>query len=231
MKKIVAVIVAAGEGVRMGGGPRKQYRNLGKFPILVYTLFAFDRNPEIDYIVLALPESDHSFCQEKIIAPFHFNKKIQLVSGGASRQESVYNGLKAVEGDCDIVVIHDGVRPFVSDRLISESVGGARKYGACIAAVPAKDTLKIAKNNVVQKTFPRDEVWLAQTPQAFRYDLIVKAHEKARIEQLKETDDAVLVERLGGEVYLVQGELLNIKITTPEDLKIAEAILSISNTA
>ncbi len=227
MKKIVAVIVAAGEGVRMGGGPRKQYRNLGKFPILVHTLFAFDRNPEIDYIVLALPESDRSFCQEKIIAPFDFNKNIQLVSGGASRQESVYNGLKAVEGDCDIVVIHDGVRPFVSDRLVSESVAGAREYGACIAAVPVKDTLKIVKNNAIQKTLPRDQVWLAQTPQAFRYDLIVKAHETARKEQFKETDDAALVEHFGGEVYLIEGELLNIKITTPEDLKIAKAILSI----
>ncbi|MFH1673443.1 MAG: 2-C-methyl-D-erythritol 4-phosphate cytidylyltransferase [Pseudomonadota bacterium] len=229
MKKIVAVIVAAGEGVRMGDGPRKQYISLGNLPVLVHTLLVFDKNPEIDHIVLVLPESDLSFCRGKIIAPFHFNKKIQLVSGGASRQESVYNGLKAVEGDCDIVVIHDGVRPFVSDRLISESVRGAQKYGACIVAVPAKDTLKIVKNNAIQKTFPRDEVWLAQTPQAFRYNLIVKAHEKARIEQLKETDDAALVERLRGEVYLVQGELLNIKITTPEDLKIAEAILSISN--
>ncbi len=231
MKKVVAVIVAAGEGVRMGDGPRKQYLNIGNLPVFVHALLAFDKNPEIDHIVSVLPESDLSFCQGKIIALLHFNKDLQLVAGGASRQESVYNGLKAVEDDCDIVVIHDGVRPFVSDRLISESVTGARKYGACIAAVPVKDTLKIVRNNAIQKTLPRDQVWLAQTPQAFRYDLIVRAHETARKEQFKETDDAALVERFGGEVYLIEGELLNIKITTPEDLKIAEAILSISNTA
>jgi 2-C-methyl-D-erythritol 4-phosphate cytidylyltransferase len=226
MKQVVAVIVAAGEGVRMGDGPRKQYRYLGKFPILAHTLFAFDKNPEVDDIVLVLPASDYAFCWEKIIAPLDFQKKIQWISGGPTRQESVYNGLKAVENDCGIVVIHDSVRPLVPARLIAKSVAGAQKYGACIAAVPAKDTLKIVKNDKIQKTISRDRVWMAQTPQTFRYDLIMKAHEAARKEQFKGTDDAALIERLGIEVHVIKGDPRNIKITTPGDLKVAEALLN-----
>lgn len=229
MQKVVAVIVAAGEGVRMGQGPRKQYRTLGNLPVLAHTLFAFDKTPAIDHSVVVLPKSDHAFCREKIIAPFHFKKKINLASGGAARQESVYNGLKAIEGDCAVAVIHDGVRPFVTPRLIAASVAGARTSGACIAAIPVKDTLKIVKNNAIQKTLSRDQVWLAQTPQTFRYDLIMKAHEAARKEQFKGTDDGVLVERLGGEVHVIEGDPWNIKITTPEDLKIAEALLRTYN--
>ncbi len=208
----------------MGDGPRKQYRNLGTRPVLVHTLSVFDKNPEIDRIVLVLPESDHSFRQEKIIDPFDFKKNIQLVSGGAVRRESVYNGLKAAGDDCDTVVIHDGVRPLVSSRLIAESVAGAKKYGACIAAVPVKDTLKVVKDNAIQKTLSRDQVWMAQTPQTFQYDLIMRAHEAARKEQFKGTDDAALVERLGIEVHVIEGDPGNIKITAPEDLKVAEAI-------
>jgi 2-C-methyl-D-erythritol 4-phosphate cytidylyltransferase len=226
MKRVVAVIVAAGEGVRMGDGPRKQYRYLGKFPILTYTLFGFDKNPKVNDIVLVLPASDIAFCWEKIIAPLDFQKRIQLVSGGSTRQESVYNGLRAVENDCNIVVIHDSVRPLVSSRLITRSVAGAQEYGACIAAVPAEDTLKIVKNDIIQKTISRDRVWMAQTPQAFRYDLIMKAHEAARKEQFNGTDDAALIERLGIEVHVIKGDPRNIKITTPGDLKVAEAILN-----
>jgi 2-C-methyl-D-erythritol 4-phosphate cytidylyltransferase len=230
MKQVVAVIVAAGEGVRMGEGPRKQYRYLDKFPVLTHTLFAFDKNPEVNDIVLVLPAPDIPFCWEKIIAPLDFQKRIRLVSGGVTRQESVYNGLRAIEkNDCNIVVIHDSVRPLVSSRLITRSVAGAQEYGACIAAIPAKDTLKIVKNDTIQQTISRDRVWMAQTPQAFRYDFIMKAHEAARKEQFKGTDDAALIERLGMQVHVIKGDPRNIKITTPGDLKVAEAILNTNN--
>ena len=225
MGKCVAVIVAAGKGVRMGNGVRKQYRILGDRPVLARTLSLFHKRPEIDNIVLVVPEADRSFCRNMIIEPSHLEEKTELVSGGSCRQESVYNGLQAAGGDCSIVLIHDAVRPFASARLIAESMAGAVKYGACIAAVRARDTLKVVRNNTIRQTLSRDEVWMAQTPQAFQYDIIMKAHETAREKRFKGTDDAALVEHSGIEVHVIEGDARNIKITLPEDLEIAEALL------
>nr|HID57936.1 2-C-methyl-D-erythritol 4-phosphate cytidylyltransferase [Desulfobacterales bacterium] len=223
---VTAIIVAAGEGLRMRSGIRKQYLSLCGQPILAHTLNPFENCSAVQEIFLVIPEEDHVFCQEKIIAPLKTRKKVHLISGGEIRQESVYNGLKAIDSRCDLVVIHDGVRPFVRKDQIDITIATARKYGSCIVAFPASDTIKlVGTNKQVINTLEREMVWMAQTPQTFRYDLILEAHEVARREGFEGTDDASLVERLGEPVYVVPGDQYNIKITTPEDLRIAESLV------
>jgi 2-C-methyl-D-erythritol 4-phosphate cytidylyltransferase len=221
-----AVIVAAGKGVRMNRPTPKQYLDLGGIPLLSRTLQVFDCCVSIDKIILVVPEADIKFCNEKIINPSEIRKKIITVAGGPERQASVFNGLLAVDEKKSIVVIHDGVRPFVSPSLIEECVRMAALNGACIAGIPASDTLKSADDSgFIKKTLERDSVWLAQTPQAFDYALIKKAHETANKEGFTGTDDALLVERLGERVKIIRGSASNIKITDPEDLVMARYIL------
>ena len=169
---------------------------------------------------------DIGFCLEKIINPAGIQKKVTPVAGGLKRQDSVYNGLLAVDEKVSTVVIHDGVRPFINPSSIEECIREAVLHGACILGMPASDTLKLADDSgYIEKTLERDSVWLAQTPQAFNYSLIKKAHDRARKEGFKGTDDASLVERIGEKVKIIRGSIENIKITTPEDLAIARAIL------
>jgi len=223
-----AVIVAAGKGVRMNRPTPKQYIDLGGIPILLRTLLAFEKCVSIDKIILVVPEADIKFCNERIINPSEIRKKIITVAGGPERQASVYNGLLAVDEKKNIVVIHDGVRPFVSPSIIEECIREAVLNGACILGVPASDTLKLADDSgCIKKTLERDSVWLAQTPQAFEYSLIKRAHEKAGKEGFTGTDDALLVERLGERVRIIKGSINNIKITTPEDLSLARAMLKV----
>jgi len=224
---VAAVIVAAGKGIRMQVPLRKQYLSLAGLPILSRTLTVFDNCDQIDQIYLVIPADDFDFCLENVLGPLKLTRKIHLVAGGPRRQDSVYNGLLQVDPDCNIVVIHDGVRPFVpTDKLIA-SINGARQSGACILGLPAYDTLKQADtSDFIVATLQRDSIWLAQTPQTFRYDLIKKAHEKAIRDGYRGTDDASLVERLGEPVKIICGSRTNIKITNPEDLEIAKSLIT-----
>ncbi|MBU2622443.1 MAG: 2-C-methyl-D-erythritol 4-phosphate cytidylyltransferase [Proteobacteria bacterium] len=223
---VYAVIVAAGKGVRMKCTTLKQYLELEGVPLLSITLKAFDKCSLIDEIILVVPSGDIGFCLEKIINPAGIQKKVTPVAGGLKRQDSVYNGLLAVDEKVSTVVIHDGVRPFVNPSSIEECIREAVLHGACILGLPVSDTLKLADGSgYIKKTLERDSVWLAQTPQAFDYSLIKKAHDRARKEGFKGTDDASLVERIGEKVKIIRGSIENIKITTPEDLAIARAIL------
>lgn len=205
----------------------KQYLMLGGLPILSRTLAAIDACPEIDHIRLVVPEPDMDYCREKILKPIRVRAPLELTAGGACRQESVYNGLSALADDDGIVLIHDGVRPFVRVDDIRRSIQAAQRYGACIPGLPVSDTLKLAddQDNIIQ-TVDRNRLWRAQTPQAFACGLIRKAHETAKLEGFKGTDDASVLERLGIKVHLIPGSIFNIKITGPEDMKMAEALLS-----
>ena len=223
---VAAIIVAAGKGVRMQDSKRKQYLPLAGLPIIAHTLTIFGNCDLVDHIYLIIPRDDFVFCRERILNRIKPAAKVTLVAGGARRQESVYRGLQQLDPGCRIVVIHDGVRPFVQPDQITACISGAQKIGACILGIPAYDTLKqVDQSGNIVNTTARDAIWLAQTPQAFRYDLIKKAHEQARLDGYQGTDDASLVERLGAPVRIIRGSRSNIKITTKEDLEIARALL------
>lgn len=226
---VYAIIVAAGKGIRMSDSVRKQYIALDGMPMLSRTLGVFNHCDLIDRIIVAVPEDDIDFCRNEIIPAANMGKDPILVIGGARRQDSVYNSLKTIETDDGVVLIHDGVRPFVNPEHLVACIKGAQKHGACILGIPAFDTVKHvnAKNEIIQ-TQKRDRLWLAQTPQAFQLQLIKKAHEIAKQEGFMGTDDASLVERLGGVVKIIPGSRSNIKITNQEDLKLAQALLQIS---
>jgi len=223
-----AIIVAAGQGVRMSNTVRKQYIALDGIPILSRTLRVFDRCDLIDRIIVAVPKDDIDYCRDEILPDAKMKKEAILVIGGARRQDSVYNGLKTIESDDGIVLIHDGVRPFVNPEHLVACIKGAQKHGACILGIPAFDTVKhVNANNEIIETRKRDTLWLAQTPQAFQLELIKRAHEIARQKGFTGTDDASLVERLGGIVKIISGSRNNIKITNQEDLKLARALMQI----
>jgi 2-C-methyl-D-erythritol 4-phosphate cytidylyltransferase len=227
--KVHAIIVAAGKGIRMSDSVRKQYIALDGIPMLSRTLGVFNRCDLIDRIIVAVPEDDIDYCRNEIVTAANMKKETILVSGGPRRQDSVYNSLKAIEKDEGIVLIHDGVRPFVSPEDLVVCIDGAKKHGACILGIPAFDTVKhVNANNEIIETHKRDTLWLAQTPQAFQLKLIKKAHEIAKQEGFKGTDDASLVERLGEVVKIMPGSRNNIKITSQEDLKLARALLQIN---
>jgi 2-C-methyl-D-erythritol 4-phosphate cytidylyltransferase len=216
--KTIALITAAGKGQRMQSEIPKQYLSLGGKPILVHTLQVFEECPAIDGIYLIVPQDQLTMVQKDLIEKYHFKKVLKLVRGGKMRQLSVWNGLQAIRSGCSIVVVHDGVRPFISCRLIKKSIEEAQKSGAAVVGVPAKDTVKrIVKGKKVQ-TLPREEIWLAQTPQSFQFSLLKRAYQKAQQDDIVGTDDASLVESLGHSITLIKGDYSNIKITTPEDL-------------
>jgi 2-C-methyl-D-erythritol 4-phosphate cytidylyltransferase len=224
---VAAIIAAAGKGMRMQKTSPKQYLMLAGLPILTHTLLVFSNCDLINQILLVIPPDDFDFCQKNILTFERLiPRKIRLVRGGDRRQDSVFNGLSEVEAGCSIVVIHDGVRPFVKIDQVAACIDGARKFGACILGVPADDTIKyVDASGRINQTLKRDNIWLAQTPQAFRYDLIKKAHERAQQDGYAATDDASIVERLGHAVTIIGGSRINIKITNREDLKIAECLL------
>lgn len=221
-----AIIVAAGQGVRMGASISKQYLPLDGEPILARTLRVFSASRLFEDIVLVVAAADEAYCRQTILASLEAPPAVRLVIGGVARQESVYNGLTACRGGGDaVVLIHDGVRPLVSAALLRQCLDGAHRSGACVPAVSASETLKQAgPEGAVLRTLPRENVWLAQTPQGFRLDLIREAHQRAREAGYTGTDDAQLVERLGHPVAIVPGSRFNIKITTPDDLHLAEAL-------
>lgn len=223
--KTVAIIVAGGTGKRMGTEQSKQYLELEHLPILVHTLRVFDKATAIHHIFVVVPRDDVDYVKDTIIAEHGLSKIKKIIPGGAERQDSVRNGLACVT-DEDIVLIHDGVRPFVSEDLINECAIKAHAKGAVSLGVPAKDTIKsVDAESTVMMTYDRRTMWLTQTPQAFRKEIITEAYRKAYAEGFIGTDDASLVERTRIAVTMIYGAYDNIKITTPDDIAIGEVIL------
>ncbi len=226
MSKVTALIPAAGMGKRMGKAIAKQFLPLGDKPMLAHTLLAFQRASEVDEIIPILAQEDLEACLQDIIERFHITKVKTLVVGGKERQESVANGLQKLEKDASVVLVHDGVRPFVTSEMIRETIDHARKGENVTVGVPIKDTIKeVNEKGLVRQTLERSRLWAIQTPQAFPVKTLKRAYEEASRIRMLGTDDATLVERSGGTVKVIMGSYENIKITTPEDLLLAEEIL------
>jgi len=219
------VIAAGGKGERFGNNQPKQFCPIAGKPILEWTLDKFEDCSLVDGIILVVPQGMIEYTKRKITLS-RYKKIKKIVEGGKERTDSVYNGLSALEEDTQIVLIHDGVRPHVSTSLIELVIRKTEIYGAVIPGVPAKETVK-EKNeeNFVVKTLPRKKIYLIQTPQGFKKDLIKNAHTRAKLKDFKASDDACLVENIGQRVYIIPGEEKNIKITTCFDFKLAEILL------
>lgn len=227
--KAFALIPAAGMGKRMGASINKQYLQLDGLPIVARTISVFEQSPHIDAIYLVIPEAEIPYCREHVVTACGFRKVVEIVPGGRERQNSVMNGLNAMRphlADDDVVVIHDGVRPLITPELLRESIDVACNNDGALVAVPAKDTIKTVRDGIVINTPDRESLWQAQTPQSFRFATIYDAHRAAERDAFIGTDDASLVERCGGMVRVVRGDYRNIKITTPEDLVLAESFLA-----
>jgi 2-C-methyl-D-erythritol 4-phosphate cytidylyltransferase len=224
--KTVVIIPAAGTGRRMGGEIPKQYLSLAGIPILVHTLSAFQRSPLVDEILLVVPGGDVAEVRRDVVERYDFSRVSLVIAGGKERQDSVRNALVYVRDEHEIVLVHDGVRPFVTGALIERAVAGARAFGAVTVGVPVRDTVKAvdAAGRVV-KTVLREGLWLTQTPQAFRREVILAAYERAAADGFYGTDDASLVERMGIPVRMIPGDADNIKVTTPEDLERGERMI------
>lgn len=223
--KVTAILVAAGKGTRMGANINKQYIELQKKPIIAHTLGVFQQAPLIDKIILVVGEKEIDFCKKNIVDKYDINKVSAIVKGGKERTDSVYNGLRAIDEACDVVVIHDGARPFVTEGMLAAAISTAKDMGAAIIGVPVKDTIKVINEDMqVANTPAREFLWAIQTPQAFNFSLLKGAYEqRAQFHGL--TDDAMLLEKLGYPVKVLMGSYENIKITTPDDLLLAQEIL------
>lgn len=223
--KTIAIITAAGKGARMGSKIHKPYLTLANRPILAHTIAPFEQSRFITSIIIVTGKGLEDFCLKDIITKYNFKKVYKIVSGGKERQDSVMSGIIAAGDGWDVVAVHDAVRPFVTIEMIESTVLAAKKKGAATLAVPVKDTIKQVFSGFVKKTLQREKLWAIQTPQAFRFDILKKAHERALKQGFIGTDDSILVERLGHKVAVVKGSYDNIKITTPEDLVLGERIL------
>ena len=222
-----AVVLAAGRGKRMESSVHKQYLLLHEKPVLYYALKAFEESP-VQEIVLVVGKGEIEYCQKEIVEKYGFQKISYIIEGGAERYHSVYCGLKAIKG-ADYVLIHDGARPFLDEEIIKRNIQAVREYQACVAGMPVKDTIKVSDEEEFAAATPdRSKLWMIQTPQIFEYSLIRNAHESIRCKDMSSiTDDAMVVEQeTGVKVALAEGSYQNIKITTPEDLFIAEAFLN-----
>lgn len=225
--KNIAIILAAGKGKRMKADKNKQFLQIKGKPILYHTLNAFSLCNEIDEIVLVAAKEEIDYCEKEIVKKYNFYKVKYIVEGGKERQDSVLNGLLAIENsDCDIVLIHDGARPFVNNKIIENCISYSRKYGATACGVNVKDTIKIKdKNNFSIDTPNRESLFAVQTPQGFKYNLILDCHKKIKELKLIVTDDTMVVEKFNNKVFLYEGSYNNIKITTPEDLILGENLI------
>ena len=225
--KTVVIIPAGGTGRRMGGEIPKQYLSLAGIPILVHTLREFQRSPFVDEIILVVPEGDVTDVRRDLVERYDLAKVSLVVAGGRERQDSVRNALMHVRDEHEIILVHDGVRPFVTGALIERTVAGAKEFGAAVPGIPVRDTVKAADaTGRVVKTVQREGLWLVQTPQAFRREVILAAYERASADGFYGSDDASLVERTGIPVRMIPGDADNIKVTTPEDLARGERIVS-----
>jgi 2-C-methyl-D-erythritol 4-phosphate cytidylyltransferase len=234
--KADAVIVSAGKGLRFMGGKstrpdhgKKQFTFLEGKPILAHTLEKFETCSLIRSIRLVVGQEDMDYCLKEIVEKYRFQKVSKIVAGGKWRQESVKNGIDALPTDTDIVPIHDGVRPLITQAMIEDSIHAAARFGAVVLAVPVKETIKMSNpDGTVLKTLDRESLWQIQTPQTFQSNVIREAHNRATADGFVGTDDASLVERLGGKVHILPGSHTNIKITTPEDLVLASLFLKMN---
>lgn len=226
-EKCTAIVLAAGQGKRMGTKVQKQYLEIQGKPVLYYSLEAFQNSPLIDEVILVVGENQKEYCQEAIVDKYGISKVTKYVQGGAERYHSVWNGLQEIEHD-GYVFIHDGARPFINNEILNRVYEEVSVHKACVVGMPVKDTIKIADANRFAKETPnRSFVWAVQTPQVFDISLIKEAYAKLmENENIPVTDDAMVAEQmLGIKVKLVEGSYENIKITTPEDLIIAESFL------
>lgn len=224
--KAAAIVLAAGRGSRMNSGIQKQFMELGGCPLIYYALQVFEHS-SVDEVILVTGKNETDWCRREIVDKYGFCKVRSVVPGGSERYLSVYEGLRAAE-EPDIVLIHDGARPFVTDEIINRTIRSALESGSGIAAVPAKDTVRVVdETGTAVLTPPRDRVWMMQTPQAFRYPLIYRAYQELVSRNIQNvTDDAMVLETvLNQGVKIVEGSYSNIKVTTPEDMETARAFL------
>ena len=222
--KVGAIIPAAGRGKRIGALVPKQFLEIQGKPLLHHTLTVFSSCKLIDYVVLVMPPTDVDEMGEDWLNKYEIVREV--VVGGEQRQDSFYNGFNSLEEGTDIVVVHDGVRPFTTPQMIIATVEAAQQHGAAITAIPVSDTVKQAADGFVKQTVSRDGLWRVQTPQAFQYGLLQQAFKKAKKDSYYVTDEGSLVEYLGERVKIVPGSELNIKITRKEDLVLGESLLS-----
>lgn len=230
-KKIAVIIAAAGSGNRMGSGIPKQYLELKGKTVLARTVEAFVNNNSTDEIYIVVSKDYAEACRNEYLngegsEKNGYNKIKEIVSGGAERQDSVFAALSVISADADVVLVHDGARPFITDESIDAVVESAVRRRAAVMAVPVKDTIKVAVEEVFTETLDRSRLYSIQTPQGFDRELLIRAYHQAFAENFYGTDDAVLVEKMGEKVYLVKGDYSNIKITTKEDIGMGEAILA-----
>jgi len=230
--KTTAIVLAGGSGSRMKTKTKKQYLLLEEKPVLWYSLHAFEASPLIDEVILVCGAGEEETCREQFVGTFGFHKIRAVVAGGKERYHSVYAGLKMTEGS-DYVLIHDGARPFIDGAMLERIMECLKEYPACVVGMPVKDTIKMStEDGCVAQTLPREQLWMIQTPQAFSCPLIKEAYEKLiclekeGYLEVKITDDAMVAEYMSQtQVHLIEGSYNNIKITTPEDLVFAEAIV------
>lgn len=226
-KKCTAIVLAAGQGKRMHSKVQKQFLEIGQKPIVYYSLHCFQESPRIQEIILVTSKEMIPYCEKEIVEKYGFGKVTRIVEGGKERYDSVYAGLKACK-DTDFVFIHDGARPFITVEMVERGYQAVVKTGACVLGMPSKDTVKLAdEDGYIKETPDRKIVWNVQTPQIFSYKLICTAYESIQQKDMSNvTDDAMVVEQeTGTRILLVEGSYQNIKITTPEDLAVAEAFL------
>lgn len=221
---VSAIILAGGRGKRMGAGISKQYIELNGKPILYYTLKRFIDCKKVDEVILVLPKDEIDYCKNEILDKY--NLKIDsIVEGGMERQDSVLNGLLSIK-DTDIVLIHDGARPFVSEKIIANGIELARIHGAAAPGVMPKDTIKVKNEKGFSVETPKRENLVSiQTPQVFKFDIILECHKRVKADKISVTDDTMVVENYNNKVYLYGGDYTNIKITTPEDLILGETLI------
>ena len=226
------VIVAAGKGTRLQSELPKPFLSVADRPILVHTLRRFTPIEMVRRIVVVVAAERETLCQEVLHTHGPWPQPITVIHGGAERQDSVRNGLAALEPQCEIVVIHDAARPFISVEAIQRSIDAAAETGSAVVATPVRDTIKRADaQHTIRETVSRHDLWLAQTPQTFRVEVIRAAHRWAQRRNIAGTDDATLVEQMGQPVRIVPGDALNFKITTPDDLALAQAVLQIGSSS
>ena len=224
---VTAIFPAAGASRRMGGDINKIFLELGGEPILLRTLKTFSKSPRINFLIVVVNENEVDAVQ-KLLDSADDLKPYKIVVGGSERQYSIANGLKALPDDAEIVLVHDAARPLISLNVIEDVIDAAKKFGGAIAAVPEKNTIKfIDAENFVTYTPPRSKLVQVQTPQGFQRELLLKAYEQAALDKFLGTDDSSLVERIGDKIKVVTSDYRNIKITTPEDLKIAESLIGV----
>jgi 2-C-methyl-D-erythritol 4-phosphate cytidylyltransferase len=223
-EKTVALVPAAGSGKRMGRDLPKLFLEMDSKPVIVHTLQNLESCLDVDGIVLAA-HADHIARMEQLVSRWKIRKVIRIIAGGERRQDSVRNGLEALPDGCGWVAIHDGARPLISPQKVSDVIREAKIHGAAVCAVRTKDTLRIVEDGWIEGYLRRDKVWRIQTPQVFRLDWIRLACKKAEEDKIDAPDDATLVARLGHRIRIVLGEEQNLKITTPDDLVLAERII------